>query len=71
MALTKEEKQKLDEVHDKVITIVERLGNGDAGLCHDVRLSKKRIWRLEMIMAILFGSGVRGGGALAIIRYLV
>ena len=70
MALTKEERQKLDEVHDKVTTIVERLGNGDAGLCHDVRLAKVRIWRLEIIMALLIGSGVISGGVVAIIKCL-
>jgi len=63
MALTRDEREKLNNTHDAVIRIETVLGNGDKGICHDVSSLKKKVWRVEIIIALVIGSGILGGGA--------
>ena len=69
--LTKDERQKLDETHDSIIRIEVLLGNGDKGLCEDVRRLANSHYRLKknywVLVSFLAGSGVLGGGLWALL----
>ena len=71
MALDKEERRKLDETHDSIIRIETLLGNGDKGLCYDVRCLSSSHYRLKrnfwIFTSFLAGSGVLGGGLWALL----
>ncbi len=71
MALTKEERQKLDETHDtvgKIKTVLVGL-NGDEGLVGQVSEIGKSHYKLKrnfwMLVGFLVGSGVITGSVLA------
>ncbi len=53
--------------HDKVIRIDTIIGNGDKGLCYDVRCQQKRINRIELFLVFLIGSGMIGGGVISLL----
>ncbi len=69
--LTKELVKKIEATHDRVTVIATILGNGRSGLVHDSRQHNKRIWRIEIFLALLAGSGIITGGTLAFIRFVV
>lgn len=61
--LTKREIDAIHETHDKVIELVSIIGNGDnKGLCYETRSLRRRITRLEIVLAAIIGSGTLGGG---------
>ena len=70
MALTKEERQKLDETHDTVIQLKTVLigVNGQEGLVRKVEANSKRSTRNSIIIAAILGSGVLGGGIMGVIQ---
>lgn len=73
MALTKEERQKLDETHDSVLKLeVVLLGkNGYDGIVGQVQENTKRSIRNTIILASFFGLGTLGGSAFGIVRFLL
>ena len=74
MALTKMEKEKLDETHDIALEIKTVLlgTNGDAGLCGDVYSMKKDYYkfkgRVVLVFGILIGTGAIAGSVVGIIQ---
>ena len=66
MALTKDERQKLDETHDCIIRLETVLlgTDGDNGLVGDVKLLAKSHFKLKknfwILVAFLAGSGFLG-----------
>ena len=66
--ITEREIEAIHDTHDKVIRIETILGDGDAGLLHEVKDQGKKIRRVEIIIASLVGSGILGGGALGIMQ---
>lgn len=75
MALTKEEREKLDKTHDRVAQIATVLlgTNGDDGLIGDVKINTRALMTLTekhnslnqnfwILVAGLGGSGMLGGG---------
>jgi len=68
--ITEREINAIHETKEKVVRIDTLLGNGDRGLCHDVRTSKQRIQRIELIIAFSFGSAGLGGGIVAVVKLL-
>ena len=68
--LSKEDIIALRETHDKVIKIETLLGNGNEGLCYDVKCTKQRVSRLELIIVGLISSGALGGGILGLVKWL-
>ena len=72
MALTKDERQKLDETHDVVIELrTVLLGkNSDRGIVGQVVDNTRRINRNTIILAAILGSGVLGGGVVGVIKLL-
>ncbi len=67
---TKRELDAIHATHDMVIRIDTILGNGDKGLCHDVRCHNKRINRIELFLAFLIGCGMLGGGTVGLLKFL-
>lgn len=62
--------EAIHETHDKVIRIETLLGNGDKGLLHDVKESKRKINRIELVIVGLCSSGGLAGGILGMIKWL-
>jgi len=71
---TEKHAELLQETHDKVLIVVERLGNGKQGLCDDVRSNTEKIESLTeyfwVTLGILIGTGVLGGGVWGIAQLL-
>ncbi len=68
--LTEKELDAIHDTHDKVIKIDTLLGNGEKGLCYEVRCHNKRIGRIEIVIGGLIASGVITGGGVAIAKLL-
>lgn len=68
--LTERDLVNISETHDAVIKLVTIIGDGDEGLCGEVRNHSKRLSRIEMVIAGIIGSGVLGGGAIGIVKLL-
>ena len=62
--------KKVDKIGDDVrdIRMLLRGYNGTKGLCDTVEVNSKRIRIIELTLAILFGSGALGGGAIALLK---
>ena len=71
--LTKDERQKLDETHDTVITLKTVLlgADGNPGLIDQVHSNTKRSTRNTIIIAGIIGSGALGGGVYGLIQLLM
>ena len=83
MALTEEERQKLNETHDSIIEIKTVLLGTDGynGLVGDIKQNSQAILALNekhsklnvhfwQLVGVLVGSGVIGGGAIGLINAL-
>ena len=83
MALTKEERQKLDETHDSIIEIKTVLLGTDGynGLVGDIKRNSQAILTINnkynklnvhfwQLVGVLVGSGVIGGGTIGLINAL-
>lgn len=72
MTLTPEERQKIDETHDTVITLKTVLlgANGNPGLVDQVIANTKRSSRNTIILTALIASGGLSGGVFGIIKLL-
>ncbi len=68
--LTDNDLKIIHDTHDAVIKITTVLGDGDEGLCGDVKSHSQRLNRIEIVIAGLIGSGVLGGGAIGILKLL-
>jgi len=62
MELTEQDLEMIRETHDKVIRIDTLLGNGEKGLCYDVRRHQKAISQLTiqfwLLVGLLIGTGI-------------
>ena len=70
MELSQKDIDALWETHDEVIAIKNTLGNGNRGLCHDVKENTRRISRIEILLAFAAGGGGITGGIIGIQRLL-
>mgnify|MGYP001613862941 CR=1 FL=1 len=68
--ITEKDLDAIHDSHDKIIRIDTLLGNGEKGLCYDVRCHQHRITRLELGIAFLVGTGTIGGGIYGLIKLL-
>jgi len=69
--LTAKDVKAIRETHDKVIKIMTLLkGNGGEGLLQKADNNRKRITRVEIIIAAILGSGALGGGAYGLIQLI-
>ena len=66
--ITEREIEAIHDSHDRIIKVETLIGNGDKGLYHDVQVSKTRIWKIEIILALITGSGILGGGIVGLIK---
>ena len=71
--LTEKELEQIHETHDIVIKIKTVLlgANADKGLVGEVKHNSKRLGRIEIVLAILLGSGIVSGSIVGVIRLLL
>ena len=68
--LTVKDIEALWETHDKVIKIEAILGDGNTGLCQDVKSNTRRLNKLEITVAAIIGSGALGGGIWGVVHLI-
>ncbi len=79
--LSDEERKAILETHDAVIRLVTLIGDGDEGLCAEVKKQGEALFALNekheklnghflLLVGLLGGSGVLGGSVAGIIQLL-
>lgn len=67
---TERDLDAIHDTHDKVIRMDAILGNGDSGLCRDVREHQKRISRIELVIVGVVSTGGLTGGIIGLVKWL-